>query len=254
MTEILPPEHALAVEPGAGEASGSANGDTSSATAVPPGDVNRRRRHRVLFATGAVVATAAVVGGLLLATQDDDGETTTPPTSQPTEPATTAAPTSQPTEPATTAAPSSTATPTTEATSAPATPTAAPVLEDGRHAAYLTAVDIGNRTVEFDVIQFLTGEEANQAYREDNPGWTGDAPNDRYIINENPRLRTLSVAADVEVTLVSTPDGQFVDPYPATFEAVNDIAGAFENVAWANPFWLTVHDDTIVAIDEQFSP
>src|SRR5262245_45477054 len=41
---------------------------------------------------------------------------------------------------------------------------AAPVLADGRHPVYLTGLDVSGRKVTFDLVQFLTGEEAKKAW------------------------------------------------------------------------------------------
>jgi hypothetical protein len=130
-------------------------------------------------------------------------------------------------------------------------------LEDGRHPAYLTSLDVGGHTIEFDLIQFLTGDQANAAYHEDHPDDPGGVPNDYYIVNDNPRLRTLPVAAGVAVSVVSTSESAN-DPHSITFE---DLPGYLsgnpipeEGRLWYNPFWLVVEDHTIVAIEEQYTP
>src|SRR5687768_11764396 len=94
--------------------------------------------------------------------------------------------------------------PTPTGTSGPATPTpdasttplpaesiAAGLLDlaDGRHPAYITELSVPERKATLDVIQILTGQEALDAFRRDNPGET-DVPNDYYIVNANLKLRT----------------------------------------------------------------
>ena len=55
----------------------------------------------------------------------------------------------------------------------------------------------GPATITFDLIQFFTGEAATKAAAEDGQG--SPAPNDYYIRNVNPRLRTLPVRADAPI-------------------------------------------------------
>jgi hypothetical protein len=49
-------------------------------------------------------------------------------------------------------------------------------LEDGRHPAYVTAIDVAGGSVTVDVIQFLTGVAAVEAYAEDHPDDPGRTP------------------------------------------------------------------------------
>jgi hypothetical protein len=138
----------------------------------------------------------------------------------------------------------------------PSSPPVEPVLGDGHHPVFLTGIDVAARTVEFDLIQFLTGDEATAAYVEDHPDDPGGPPNDYYIVNDNPRLRRLPVAENVEVTVLDWEDGfqpqviAFAD-LPAQLAA--DLVPDDDRI-WPNPFWLTVNDDTIIAIEEQYIP
>jgi hypothetical protein len=81
---------------------------------------------------------------------------------------------------------------------------AAPVLDDGRHAVFLTDLDLATSTVEFDLIQFLSGDEAMAAFAEHHPDEPEGFANDHCIVNDNPRLRTLRVVDDVEVAVLQT--------------------------------------------------
>jgi hypothetical protein len=150
--------------------------------------------------------------------------------------------------------------PVTDATDEPATdePAATPVLEDGRHPAYLVALDVPGRTVTVDVIQFLTGDEAIAAYREASPeDPDGDPPNDYFIRNDNPLLRTLPVVADVAVTVVRLGEPSGAGSVPGTFEDLpahlDEQPPAEGRLAW-NPYWLTVEGGEVAAIDEQYLP
>jgi hypothetical protein len=153
--------------------------------------------------------------------------------------------------------------PTTSSAPVPSTsvvppPTVSPprVLSDGRHAVYLTAIDVPGRTVTFDVIQFLTGDAADEAYRQDHPEIGGDVPNGFYIRNVNPRLRTLPVRQDVPVQVVWLGDGNA--PEAISFEGlpgyfVGDVVPDDARV-WYDPFWLTVRGDHVESIVEQYIP
>jgi hypothetical protein len=119
------------------------------------------------------------------------------------------------------------------------------VLADGRHPVLLKAIDPGRGTVTFDLVQYFRDEaatiEAAKDHQESPP------PNDSYLRNVNPRLRTLPVGTDAVIT-------------------ANQLAGSNENVpvslgrlasltrAGSGVFWLTVRGGQIVQIGEQWSP
>jgi hypothetical protein len=132
------------------------------------------------------------------------------------------------------------------------------VLEDGRHPVYLVELDVPGREVRFDVIQFLTGDEAIAAYREDTPeDPEGDPPNDYFIRNVDPQLRALPVAEDVVVTVVRLGETSGAGSVPSSFEELpahlDEQPPAEGRLAW-NPYWLTVEQGAVVAIDEQYLP
>jgi hypothetical protein len=134
---------------------------------------------------------------------------------------------------------------------------AATDLEDGRHAVYLHGVDTQGRRLTIDVVQWLWGGHAAEAYQADNPGETGGPPNDYYIVNDNPGLRMLPVAEDVTVELVRLHEDGDADLDPATWEELPQyLRGdrtADERLSH-NPFWLTIEDQRIVRIEEQYIP
>jgi hypothetical protein len=137
-------------------------------------------------------------------------------------------------------------------------PSAEPVIEDGRHPVFLVALDVAARSVTFDVIQFLTGDAAKAAYEEDVPEDPDvGPPNDYWIRNVSPRLRTLPLASDVTVTVVRLGEPSGADAVPWTLDELPDHlasqSGADDRLGW-NPYWLTVEDGVVVAIDEQYLP
>jgi hypothetical protein len=145
----------------------------------------------------------------------------------------------------------------TATTAAPATNAASPttsepvVLADGRHPVYLKTVDAARRTITFDLIQFFTGEAAIKAAAEDNK--ESPPPNDYYIRNVNPRLRTLPVAADAPITvnvLAAQTTGSSTKDVSVTLEK---LAGYFPNPG-TPPFWITVAQGQVTRIAQQYLP
>jgi hypothetical protein len=130
-------------------------------------------------------------------------------------------------------------------------------LADGRHAAFLAAVDVSARTVTVDVVQFLTGDEARAAYADEHPDEPDGPPNDYYIRNENAQLRTLPVAADVMVSVVWLGGGGAEAEQIAFAELPDYVAGdpdPDDPYAWWAPFWFTMSDGTVTMIEEQYLP
>jgi hypothetical protein len=219
--------------------------DTTERTGTVGGNRRPRGTRTVIAACVAfVVLVAAAVVGVVIATQDDgdDGVDRSP----------TAASTDPSVAPSTTDAGAGAAT-----TSPPPTSEAAErLLEDGRHPVYLTGIDVAGRSVEFDLIQFLMGDEAIAAWDEAHPDDPGGPPNDYFIINDNPRLRRLPVANDVAVTVLDW-DGGF-QPFAVAFaDLPAQLAGRpilDQGGIGVNPFWLTVDDGTVTAIEEQYTP
>ena len=222
--------------------------DTKERMGTVDGDRRPRATRLVIAACVAIVGlVAAAVVGALIATQDDgDDDAVRTPTATSTEPPATAPST---TDADVGAGPATTSPPPTSAS-------AEHVLEDGRHPVYLTGIDVAGRSVEFDLIQFLMGDEAIAAWDEAHPDDHGGPPNDYFIINDNPRLRRMPVAHDVAVTVLDW-DGGF-QPFVVAFaDLPAELAGRptlDEGGIGVNPFWLTVHDDTVTAIEEQYTP
>lgn len=129
------------------------------------------------------------------------------------------------------------------------------VLGDGRYPAYLTAIDTHARTLTFDVIQYLTGEEARAAYHRDHPEISEGPPNGYYIVNQNPRLRTLPVRDNAPILVLWLGAGLgsemiTIDQLPGYF-AKDPVADKY---LWYDPFWLTVRGGRIDALAEQYIP
>lgn len=165
----------------------------------------------------------------------------------------TAAPSSPPTPTATTGSPS----PSPSPTDSPS-PTPGPELEDGRHFGYIESVDIRTLpgTMVFDLAYFLTGDEANEAAEEH--GDETPVPNDYYIVNDNPRLRTLVVSRNIRILLLDWKNccDQFFPADPGRFQdsfALDDYPPGNYKGRFSQ-YWLTVRDGVVTAIEEQYLP
>jgi hypothetical protein len=120
-------------------------------------------------------------------------------------PAVTSAP-SPPSAAAATTSPASRVTPRPSPTAQPTLdPTA---LADGVYPTYVRAVDVRRATVTVDVVQTFVGAAAHQAAIEDGVPWNDVRFDPVYIRNENPRLRTLPVARDVNIKFI----GECMEP------------------------------------------
>jgi hypothetical protein len=183
----------------------------------------------VVAALAAIVIAAPACAG-------SDGE------SAPSTPAATGSPTG---------ATASEASPTTSAS-----PTPAAELEDGRHFGYIDSIDPDASQIRFDLAYLLTGDEANQAAAE--RGKETPVPNDYFIVNDNPKLRTLPVAAAVVLDLVDWKEcceKRFAgDParFETNFTAESPPSGRYRGRFSA--YWLTVEDGLVTRIEEQYLP
>ena len=143
----------------------------------------------------------------------------------------------------------------TATTATPAPTVSAPttsepvVLADGRHPVYLKTVDPDRQTITFDLIQFFTGDAATKAAAED--GEESPPPNDYYIRNVNPRLRTLPVATGARLTLTRQTLGQ--GGGNAAGGAPVDLATVAAN-GRDHLFLATVQRGRIQRLEEQYIP
>lgn len=129
-------------------------------------------------------------------------------------------------------------------------------IAKSREFAFITAVNADSGpAVTADYAQFLTGKEAAAAARA-----AGDEipPNDYYITNTNRGLRTLPVKPGIRVSLLSRPDGSMdTDGYTVSFAtwAGNWTSPTEGNSAIrSGPYWLTISEGTVTAIEEQYLP
>lgn len=189
------------------------------------------------------VVVAAVLGALTACSSGGGG--TPNPTPSPLATETSALPTTSP-DPAPTLGES-------ERSGCPGRPDSSPAVFDaagGVYAAYLTDFKPVALEAAFDVIQWLGGDDAQQAYLED----TGDPdgpPNDYYIRNESNEVRTAPVSQDAAYWVVQLRIDADADVDRTDVEGFAEewAAGHSEDV-----FWLTFDDGVITEICEQYRP
>jgi hypothetical protein len=112
-------------------------------------------------------------------------------------------------------------------------------------------VDPAGRTVRIDVVQFFTGAAAAQAAREDGAAEV-PPPNDVWIRNENPLLRTLPVlprAPVVTNTLTAAQTGSSTRDVRVTLRRLARLPQMARAL-----FWVSVREGTVTALREQYLP
>lgn len=192
-----------------------------------------------------------VVGGLALALgwflgSRGDGETAAPSTS----PAsfTTPSPSDEPT-------PTSTSSPTQEPSPSQEPSDQAP-LGEGRH--FVMAEEVtgsgDDLALVLDLAYFLTGDDANEAAAEH--GNETPVPNGYFIVNDNPKLRTVPLSSSATVTYIPVEaccDGQEGD-LAAWADSVNGVVQSDYPHAASTWWWVTVRAGRIVAVEQQYLP
>jgi hypothetical protein len=139
----------------------------------------------------------------------------------------------------------------------------AAAIADGRHFGYVRSVDASSdpATIAFDVAEFLTGQEANDAAEADGVIEEGEnVPNDYYIRNEDESSEVLDVSPEVRVTHIQCPDscvegiaGDF-DAFAASFDDAGPPSLTDEYRGAASQYWVTIEDGDVAVIDEQYLP
>jgi hypothetical protein len=132
-------------------------------------------------------------------------------------------------------------------------------LEDGRHFGFLKSIDVDGAVLEFDLAYFLTGDEANAAAEEH--GDETPVPNDYYIVNDNPRIRTLRADPAMQIALYDW-DRCCDETVPGSLDGLALAINGGEPVTVdghryqgpLSPYWLTVEEGSVIAIEEQYLP
>ena len=157
---------------------------------------------------------------------------------------------------------STTTTTTTSTTSAAKTdcwdvaPKSSPATFDddhGTYSAYITAASPASRDVTYDVVQWLSGDAAADAYHRDYPDDPDGPPNDYYIVNASPQLRTSRVTDGEPLWLLATV-GDAASLAGRSFDDLAADVGATSATTGYRTYWLTFDKGTITNVCEQYRP
>jgi hypothetical protein len=143
----------------------------------------------------------------------------------------------------------SSAPPTVSSSSTPSGPQG-DILTDGRSAAYLKTINLSGHTVTFDLIQLLFGKDAAAVWVKTHPSEPDGPPEGYLLTNDNPKLRTMSLAPDVTVKVI---DLNSSNPSVARPIKLADLPGHLAGERNASlPYWLTVASGQITLIQEEY--
>jgi hypothetical protein len=140
-------------------------------------------------------------------------------------------------------------------------PSGSPLIEDGKNFAFIRSVDVSASppTVTYDLAYFLTGDAATRAAMDH--GDEAPPPNDYYIVNDNPKLRTVALAPDARLVLLdwnhccdTTFDGVLTDFADAVDRDAALTVDGHVYKGSVSPYWLVARDGQIVRIEEQYLP
>ncbi len=117
------------------------------------------------------------------------------------------------------------------------------------------------RYLDIDYVQWLSGDEAIKAMREDGkcpadiyPDSSYCIPNGYYVRNQNPKIRTFEISKNAEITRATafdfSPSGKKVIGYEEFKQLLTAENSYFGNI----PFHIEVINGLIVKITEQYIP
>jgi hypothetical protein len=121
-------------------------------------------------------------------------------------------------------------------------------MPDGRHFGYIKSIDLDDSppSIVFDEAQFLDGEAANQASAAH--GDEVPVPNDVYVVNDDPTLRSLTVSDEAEFLLLG-PGYACCEGHPSDPDLLTR-----SRLAHAWGYWVTLENGKVVQIEEQWHP
>lgn len=119
----------------------------------------------------------------------------------------------------------------------------------GTYLAYV--LDFVNGRPQYDVVQWLSGQEAVDAHLEAHPGETGGPPGGFVIVNENSQRRTSPLSEDAPIALL---DGS--DSSDLARRSVNDFEDYILGRESKRPplVWITLENGIMTSACEHFVP
>ncbi len=105
-----------------------------------------------------------------------------------------------------------------------------------------------------DYAELLSGDEAAAAATAH--GSESPPPNDYYIVNDNPKLRSIPADPNMTVKAITEADGMVSGGYSIGFGQWFDvlIGMSADDFVKDRPYWITIKNGTITAIEEQYLP
>jgi hypothetical protein len=129
---------------------------------------------------------------------------------------------------------------------------------NGRHIGLIRSVTTSDRSIDIDIVQFLTGDAAIAAYKQDT-GASEPPDNDYYVRNQNKLVRHLTLSADAAFRVQTLAAGNVTatSPDQGTPVTLDTFAGYWDTKheqAINTMFWITLKDSKVVSVEEQFVP
>jgi hypothetical protein len=121
-------------------------------------------------------------------------------------------------------------------------PALRPVLADGKYDVYIRTVDTSRRRLVVDLVQVFEGEDAVKEAIKDGKSRKETEYLYTYLRNQNPRLRTLSLARDVRINLLHECEGPLRQQLSMLAEDAHN-KGVY--------FTLTVYGGTVRQVQEK---
>lgn len=120
----------------------------------------------------------------------------------------------------------------------------------------------GKRYLDIDYVQWLTGDEAIKAMREDGkcpvdiyPDPSYCIPNGFYIRNQNPKIRTFEISKNAEITRATAFDFSPSGKKVITYEEFKHLFTAEDSYFGSSvPFHIEVINGLVIEITEQYIP
>jgi hypothetical protein len=121
----------------------------------------------------------------------------------------------------------------------------------GTYAVQGVALGAEPPSVTFDVVQWLSGDDARRTWLADHPEDPDGPPNDYYIVNDNDRLRTAPVDTDATVRLTHL----FTDATASVeLDTLDGLGGYLAEEHSGDTYWLTFDNGVVSEICEQYRP
>ena len=107
----------------------------------------------------------------------------------------------------------------------------------------------GDHELRFDIVQWLSGDDANKAYERET-GDSSGAPNDYYIANESTKMRSAPVAEDASIYILDNPN----DAVSLTLVTWDRLQEHLPSALEGDTYWLTFSGGTIREVCQQYRP